>query len=1689
MAETFLDRIAKLPQKKLALLAAELYERSQNGGRTLEPIAITAMACRMPGRCDTPEAFWNFLERGGDAVERYPAARFGVEERAGARVQWGTFLDAVDRFDAGVFGISPKEATQMDPQQRLLLEVCWEAFENSGTPIDALQDNSTGVFIGISGFDYALMTCDSDLQSDVYAATGLANSIAAGRISYVFGLNGPSTAVDTACSASASAIHLACQSLRARECEAALAGGINLVLLPELNDALTSMDAMSPDGRCKPFSADANGFVRGEGCGVIVLRRLSDATLRGDAILGVIRSSAWNQDGKSSGLTAPNGLAQERVIRAALAAADVRPDEISYVEAHGTGTPLGDPIEASALGRVFGTQRRPDGPLLIGSVKSNIGHLEAAAGVAGVIKVLLALQHEQIPRHLHASTLNPRVDWPALDVTVTSNGASWQRGEKPRLAGVSSFGFSGTNVHIVIEEPPLPAQIADDPAAPQAPATILTASAKSRAALLQLAQRYAEALRRPDAPALAEFAAAANVKRAHFGHRLALVAADAADAAAQLKMFSAGDPRARVRSTFASLHRPPAIGFVYGDQPPDDAVLAELGAHHPAFRRAHDDWFQRPDVSSVPAHQVRVRAFQYALSELWRAWGVQAAVTTGAAETIVEIVPKRSEQLVSELATVYLAGARVEWDQLQPGGRTSHVVLPNYPFERERHWAPTSARKRGPADSAGAPALRSRGLDDAVFRIEWTSVSDTPAVSSPAPAPAPAPAAAPAAAPAPAKVLADLLPRINELARSADVAGVRDFQIDAVRFALQTMSAALLALQPGIGAGTQLQQDDLCRALGVVPAHERLLSQIFSHLEQHGIAQRSGETWTIVRELETANLDEEIARLRRLYPSSRPEIDVAARAQELARVLRGELSGVDMLFPEGSHALADALYRETVAAKLLNQLVGEVAEVLARHGRRPLRVLEIGAGTGSTTITVLPKLPAGTEYTFTDVSPAFLAGAKKELHAYSNIRYELLDIENSARVKSLAATPFDIIIAANVLHATRSLRETFDNVRMLLGEGGSLVMLETTGTHAIGDVTLGTIEGWRRHADDDIRIDGPLLSKQRWMDFLSRNGFEAAVLPDEPALGVIGEQQTIIVARAADAGVLQSPRRSNEVVMLHYASEEPAALRIALQGLGCEATAFELTSNGFDLPALRARLVNSRPRSIVFCAPAQEPDPQTVPDLAARLLNDLLTVVQILGGETAQRSDLWVATTNAQAAFGGSVRPASAALWGFGRVMYSEFPNITGHFVDLDAGDPAWERLGASIAQGSELREFALSPRQMRAPRLARTELQPAPQNHALSHEACYIVTGAFGVLGLVTARWLAEGGAGKLLLVGRREPEPAALAAIEEMRGAGADVEIIVADIGSAAGVDRVFERVGASSKPLRGVIHGAAALADAAITQQSRETLAKAFDPKARGAWLLHERTAGLRLDFFALYSSGAALIGSAGQANYASANTFIDALAHYRRSIGLPGVSVNWGLWADTGAAVRRDSLETWTEQGSAMIYPREGMEMFDRILASGESQVAVLPFDWSNVPASYRRIPVLLRDLFAPHAAQAPPEPPSIGERKILLEGLRRATNGDRHAVFVDFIRSRASQLLNLDPQIRIPEDRLLIEFGFDSLVGLELKNDLQEVLSTALPPTLFFDFPTIADLSRYLNLIVDGDESSVHAARPMEQVSF
>src|SRR5262245_61974426 len=505
-----------------------------------EPIAIIGIGCRFPGASD-PQAFWKLLLDGTDMITEVPADRFDVgsvyDPRPAApgktQSRFGGFLRDVSGFDADFFHVSPREAARMDPQQRLLLDVAWDAFEDAGLVPDRLAGSRTGVFVGACASDYNSLQlyCNDKERIDIYSIAGGASAVLSGRVSYIFGLQGPSLTLDTACSSSLVAIYLAMQSLRTGDCGVALAGGVNLVLSPELSIGFSSAKMLAPDGRCKAFDTRANGFVRSDGVGLVVLKRLSQAIADKDAIYALIRGGAINNDGQGSGMMMPNQKGQEAVVRRAYEDAGVLPKEIDYVEAHGTGTGVGDPIEAQALGAVLREGRSEDQPCLLGSVKTNIGHTEGAAGAAGVIKTALSLKHRLIPPSLHVTELSPKILWKHLLLSVASQPTPWPERPWPASAGVSSFGISGTNVHLVLSEAPespAPQAKTDEAAAP----FILPLSAHTKESLDSLARSYRTFLApEPEngheaLPALGDVCFTARVRRGHHRHRAAFVGAD-----------------------------------------------------------------------------------------------------------------------------------------------------------------------------------------------------------------------------------------------------------------------------------------------------------------------------------------------------------------------------------------------------------------------------------------------------------------------------------------------------------------------------------------------------------------------------------------------------------------------------------------------------------------------------------------------------------------------------------------------------------------------------------------------------------------------------------------------------------------------------------------------------------------------------------------------------------------------------------------------------------------------------------------------------------------------------------------------------------------------------------------------------------------------------------------------------------
>jgi acyl transferase domain-containing protein/thioesterase domain-containing protein len=680
MSTTKLDYAALLKDalRQLDALQADLAKAQRV---KTEPIAIVGMACRFPG-ADNLEQFWDLLQNGKATIGEAPPERWSTEAYYAAEpatpgkmyVRQGAFLDDVAHFDPHFFGISPQEAQSLDPQQRLLLEVGWEALEQGGQAPQQLNSSQTGVFVGIGQTDYAqrLFLCHDPTTIDIFAGTGNGACFTAGRLAYVLGLHGPALAVDTACSASLVAVHLACQSLRLGECELALAGGVQLMLSPLSNVVLSQMGALAPDGRCKTFDAAADGYGRGEGCGMIVLKRLTDAQQAGDTILAVIRGSAVNHDGPSSGLTVPNRTAQEALIRSALANAQIKPDAVSYIEAHGTGTALGDPIELRALHAVFGKGRTA--PLWVGSVKTNIGHLEAAAGIAGLIKVVLALHHGEVPPHLHVQQPTPHVDWATMPLQIPMRRTPWSTADKQLadkqlvpIAGVSSFGLSGTNAHVILAAAPAPAVAPDQAETPARSWHLLTLSAKSEEALAALVARYQLYLAGGEPALLADLCYTASQGRNHFAHRLALVTASVDQLRSQLAAVANGQTETGLHHGYVSPRQaPPKIAFLFTGQGAQYVGMGrELYETQPVFRQTLDrcDVLLREHLGREGALSLRtilypeaedrrqgtedtqhaigntlddttytqpaLFALEYALAMMWLSWGVAPALVMG----------------------------------------------------------------------------------------------------------------------------------------------------------------------------------------------------------------------------------------------------------------------------------------------------------------------------------------------------------------------------------------------------------------------------------------------------------------------------------------------------------------------------------------------------------------------------------------------------------------------------------------------------------------------------------------------------------------------------------------------------------------------------------------------------------------------------------------------------------------------------------------------------------------------------------------------------------------------------------------------------------------------------------------------------------------------------------------------------
>jgi len=1890
--EDFLSRISGYSAKRLALLADDLQRRVTELEHSAHaPIAIVGMACRFPGGADTPEKYWQLLSRGQDAISEVPADRWNIADYYDPNpdtpgkmsTRWGGFVTGIDRFDAHFFGISPREAQRMDPQHRLLLEVAWEALEHAGVNPDRLAGTQTGVYVGMSSVDYLQLMRSAGLSSfDAYTASGAAHSIASGRLSYLLGTRGPSMSIDTACSSSLVAIHQAVISLRRGESDLALAGGVNLILRPDVTVALSKAHMMAPDGRCKAFDARADGFVRSEGCGILVLKRLSDARADGDPVVAVIRGTASNQDGRSNGLTAPNGAAQEAVLRAALDDARVEASAVDFIETHGTGTSLGDPIEVQALAAVFAANRAADRPLLIGSVKANIGHLESSAGVASVIKLALSLQRGVVPAQQHFVEPNPFIPWDEIPLRVPRRATPWPTSaDGLRLGGASSFGFSGTNVHVLLSSAP---SYEPREAASERPRHVLTLSARGEGARNALLAEYREDLQREGAASLADIAFTANSGRAALTHRVAIVASTKAEAASRLDEIAAGTPGAGA-NVGAVGPRSPRIAFLFSGQGAQYAGMGRsLYETQPRFRESLDECevLLRPhlarsllsvlfpeDPAQSSIHdtaytQPALFAVEYALAKLWQSWGVQPTAVLGHSlgeyvaaciagvlgledaltlvaergrlmgalprdgamaalmadeqrvqsliapwraevaiaavngpehvvisgrdsavsqileraasagvsstrltvshafhsplvepmlaefeqiaarfsyrspaielvsnvtgerqgsrsftpaywreharspvqfsraiatlvelgyDTFVEIGPHPTllgmarqcsndsahgwlpslrrgsddwSQILDSLAKLYVRGVNVDWSGFDKDYSRRKVVLPSYPFQRERFWIDV-APQSGKAEIPVTEPSPSTPLTSLTHEIVWRE--------------GPVPGGA---LPAPAVLRSIVSPRITEVATDAGLEAYRPFGVELDRLATQYILSALHALGANLPANSTFDGQALSERLGVIARHGRLFARLLQILVEDGLLAAEGNgAFRVLGSLARGVPDALAQRLLEQHPDGAAELTLTSRcARELALVLRGELDPLPLLFPDGSLADMERLYRSSPPAKTYNRLIGEAVAVLERSWSedRPLRILEIGGGTGSTTAYVLPVLRDDrAEYTFTDLSPLFLNRAREKFGQRSCMRFSVLDISSDPALQGFPASSFDLIIGANVVHATPDVGVSLKNALRLLSPGGQLVLLEGTSPQRFGDLTVGLLEGWWAFTDL-ARRQYALMPRAAWLAAFREAGFRSASVIVDAEAGPVLDQQAIFVAQAP---LPQPESNGARWLIVPDRGNVAGALASELQNAGQDAVVLTPDSGSLAAALAEAGRSGSPIAGVVQLAAldVQLDEATSAESLWAdqeRLVQSALETVHALSAASPSGPPprLWFVTRGAQPTSADDpANPAQAPIWGLGHVVALEHPDLGCRLVDLDGSMPLADsvaRLTLELRHPSREDQLALRGERRLLRRLVEKQ-RAAPGNAPrIASDRTYLITGGLRGLGLLVAGSLVQQGARSLVLFGRRPPDAATEAKLEQLRAQGAQVLARTGDVSSEHAVREILDEIARTLPPLAGIVHAAGVLDDGALSGQNWSRFATVMAPKVLGSWHLHRLAPPL--DFFALFSSGAAIAGSLGQANHAAANAFEDALAWYRQARGQPTVSVNWGPWSDVGAAADRNvSGPSFVKH----IAPRDGLAALDgALVADGASsrlvsaQVVVIAADWSQLarsPAAWRTSP-LFRELSPALSSEAQP---TLAERAApelpLRERLLAIAPNRRRAALQDHVRALTVKVLGVQQEGSFDAHEPLRQLGLDSLMAVELRNLLAKAVGRAMPATITFDYPSVSALADYL----------------------
>ncbi|AHH94846.1 short-chain dehydrogenase/reductase SDR [Kutzneria albida DSM 43870] len=1659
----------------LALRAAlKETERLREQNRKLaaesrEPIAIVGMSCRYPGGVTTPEQLWTLLTEGGEGIGEFPADRGWDLDRVydptasrpdTSYVNRGGFLYDAAEFDPTFFGISPREALAVDPQQRLLLEASWSALEDAGIDPAALRGSQTGVFAGVMYHDYV-------------GSYGF-GSFVSGRAAYVFGLEGPTVSVDTACSSSLVALHLAMQALRNKECPLALAGGVTVMATPGTFIEFSRQRGLSPDGRCKAFADTADGTGFAEGVGMVVLERLSDARENGHRVLGLLRGSAINQDGASNGITAPNGPSQQRVIRQALANARVSADQVDVVEAHGTGTTLGDPIEAQALLATYGQDRAE--PLLLGSIKSNIGHTQAAAGIAGVIKMVLAMRHGVVPKTLHVDKPSPNVDWTAGSVRLLTEQVPWPATDHPRRAGVSSFGISGTNAHVIVEQAPTATEL---PAGDQLPVTPWVLSAKNESALYERAAHLASQVDGDPEVDLLDVGYSLVATRSAFQHRAVVLGADRAELLSGLRVLADGGKSANLVRGVARTGGKLAVLFT-GQGAQRAGMGRELYESFPAFAKAFDEVCAEFDLplrevifdgsellDQTRYTQAALFAIEVALFRLVESWGLAPDYLAG--HSIGEVSAAHVAGVLSLADAAKLVAARGRlMQELPPGGAmvaiqaTEDEVLPHLTARVgiAAINAPDSVVLSGDEDAVGA--VVERFAERKSRRLVVSHAFHSPLMD---------PMLAEFG-----KIVSTLdlrpprIPIVSTLTGSVagDQLCAPEYWVRHVREAVRFCDGVRRLQDLGVTTFLELGPDGVLTGMAQQCAEGTFVSALRKNRgEAQAVITALGQVHAAGGEVDWPTL---FAGGRRTdlptYPFQRASYWLRADEPDAAELghpvlgaavavadtggllLTGKVStsthpwlsdhavGGTVLFPGTGFVELAIRAGDEVGCGLLSELTIEAPLAVPDSGAVQLQVAVGPAGdSAERSVTVHSRLGDGQ---WTRHANGVL-GVGTGGHAPG-----LTDWPPSGAEPIDTGELYEDMASVGLVYGPlfRGLRAAWRRGDEVFAEVGlpEDAEVDAFGVHpALLDAALHTVTLSNAASD---RIALPFAWSEVELHATGASNLRVQVTPTSAGTArlVIADGMGAPVAtvgslalREISADQLAATRASGPDSLFHVEwtpiaapAADPAARWAVLGtdelkvGVALESAAVRVDSCA-DLDS-----VGENDYVVLPCAG----------DTVRTATNRVLAVLQAwLVEERFESAKLVVVTRGAD-----TVDLAGAAVWGLVRSAQSEHPDRI-VLVDLDAEDESAAALPGAVASGEP--QLLLRQGKALAARLAR--VRATGEVPAWDPDGTVLVTGATGTLGRLVIKHLLDSGVRNLLLVSR----------------GGGTVEgrpVLACDV-----ADREAVRALLTENSVGAVVHTAGVLDDGVIGSLTPERLDTVLRPKVDAAWNLHEFAGDLT--HFVLFSSAAGTFGTPGQANYAAANAYLDALAQYRHAQGLPATSLAWGLWAESSGMTGGLSEADRTRMSRSGVHPlstEEGLELFDAAVALGAPAVVPIKLDL-RAPAD--ALPPIFSSLLTPARRSA--SGASKADAQSLRARLSELSEGEQEQVLLDLIRAIQSRVLGHSGPEQVDPEQGFLEAGVDSLTSAELRNELNASTGLRLPATVVFDSRSPAELARVL----------------------